>query len=173
MFLQKSVINKIKPYLDIDTDKCIEYPTTNHDGYGIFQSIYHGKKMHYLMHRVAYQLYYKDNLNSDNIICHKCDNPRCINPRHLFKGTPADNVKDMVIKDRQAKGPKNGRWIDGRTLRHKSHTHSHGRKLTKNQVLKIRELRKQGVKCSKIAQIFNIKEFSVRDISCGRTYKCY
>jgi len=41
-------------------------------------------------------------------ICHKCDNPFCINPDHLFLGTLQENKRDEVNKNRQAKGEKNG-----------------------------------------------------------------
>jgi hypothetical protein len=129
MVLTKSVVDKINLYINKDTDECINYPILNKNGYGEMQARLDGKKMHYLMHRVAYQLYYGEDLTPEDIICHKCDNPKCVNPKHLFKGTHKDNVLDKCKKGRQAKGEKNGRYIDGRCEKLKQKRLENPRKL--------------------------------------------
>lgn len=52
-------------------------------------------------HRVAYQLYCGD-LADDMHVCHKCDNPSCVNPDHLFVGSHDDNMADKTTKGRAA-----------------------------------------------------------------------
>lgn len=58
---------------------------------------------------------------SGRVIGHSCDNRKCVNPEHLFLATQAENIADMVAKNRQAKG--------GRV---------HGSKLTAEDVRAIR-----------------------------------
>ncbi len=50
-------------------------------------------------HQMAYAMTYGE-YSKDFIICHKCDNPTCINPNHLFLGTWNDNIQDMMKKGR-------------------------------------------------------------------------
>ena len=70
-------------------------------------------------HRVAWELTYgavPDGL----IVCHRCDNPPCVNPRHLFLGTLSDNTQDMIRKGRNVppRGERSGRArLDERTVR--------------------------------------------------------
>jgi hypothetical protein len=63
-------------------------------GYGQFTS----KQKRYSSHRLSIEWAGFD--PKGKIVCHKCDNPKCVNPDHLFLGTQSDNMLDMVSKKR-------------------------------------------------------------------------
>lgn len=55
-------------------------------------------------------------LDSAMFVCHKCDNPRCVNPDHMFLGSNSDNVRDKVQKGRQFSKLKEHEVIEIRRL---------------------------------------------------------
>lgn len=55
----------------------------------------------YFAHRVSWGVFNGKMPPSDKIICHKCDNPLCVNPAHLFLGTDKDNFWDAIKKKRR------------------------------------------------------------------------
>jgi|GEM_PF-5708544 len=84
---------------------CWEYQGSKRaDGYGYLTlSIKElsPRKRKYRMHRLVYA-YYNGIDPAEMLVCHKCDNPSCINPYHLFLGTSLDNTQDMHSKGRGA-----------------------------------------------------------------------
>lgn len=72
------------------------------NGYGV-TSIGNKKR---LAHRLAFELSHPDEPIGKLFVLHKCDNPQCVRPQHLFLGTHQDNVDDMHSKKRGVYGEK-------------------------------------------------------------------
>ena len=68
------------------------------NGYGV---IYCGRKS-LRAHRVSYRLF-KGPISAEGLICHRCDNRKCVNPEHLDQGTPLSNMRDKFNRNRFVK----------------------------------------------------------------------
>jgi len=70
-------------------------------GYGQFSNIENnGKKKNWRAHRFSYFLHF-GKIPKGMLVCHRCDNPACVNPKHLFLGSWKDNANDMINKGRK------------------------------------------------------------------------
>ena len=136
-------------------------------GYGV---IGHLKRYTYT-HRVAWELA-NGPIPAGLFVLHRCDQPACINPDHLFVGTPLENMRDMIAKGRQnyTKNKRSGpdHPLFGRRFDPSKHPNA---RLNWERVNEIRALYKPGVKQSDIAKMFGIKQPQVSAIIRGTSWK--
>jgi hypothetical protein len=94
--LRQKFISLVEPV----GSECLEWiGSAHHSGYGC---ISYRKKFH-SAHRLAWQFAHGP-IPQGLLVCHTCDNRRCVNIKHLFLGTYQDNVNDMIAKGRQFSG---------------------------------------------------------------------
>ena len=127
------------------TGLCVEF------GHGFFQTL--RRKVY--AHRYSFSVH-RGAVPPELCVLHKCDNPPCVNPAHLFLGTRVDNNTDRFLKGRDGdhKGTKNGRAL-----------------LTPEDVLEIR--RKYGAgdtSYSKLAVEYNVSRSTVEAIVKRRNW---
>jgi len=127
-----------------DLDACMEWTAgLNYNSYSQFTI----GKIHYLGHRFIYECF-NGPVDSELVIRHYvCNNPTCVNPKHLKIGTQKENIDDMITANRQNKDIEY---------------------LTKKQVLEIKELLDLGVKIKVIADQFNVHFQSISNIRIGK-----
>lgn len=105
-------------------------------------------------HRLSW-IFYNTEIPEGLLVCHKCDNPSCVNPNHLFLGTDKDNVLDKMNKGRfiKMRGKLNGRC-----------------KLSVDDVRDIRELHNDGLSYKQISKIYSIGMTQIGRIIRGESW---
>lgn len=103
-----------------------------------------GEKSH-LAHRVAFALA-NGPIPSEQCVCHRCDNPSCCNPDHLFLGSQSENVTDM--------------WKKGRAYDRTGSKNSSA-KLTEDDVREIRRLKAEGAVQADLAKRFGVSTVAI------------
>lgn len=119
------------------SDECWEWQGSRHPkGYG---QIGRGRRKDGLAyaHVVAWEVTHGP-VPSGAHVCHRCDNPPCVNPSHLFLGSPADNTHDMIRKRRHSYGE------------------NHATKLTEKDVVEVRRLLAEGTTQQAVADRFSV-----------------
>jgi len=126
-------------------DDCWEWQAySDRNGYGRFKLDGKARRAH----RVAIRL---DGRNpTGTVVRHTCDNPGCVNPHHLKRGTQRENVRDMVQRDRQPRGARNGQS-----------------KLTREQVMKIRESSRPS---RMLADMYGVAPSTIRMVRTGGSW---
>jgi hypothetical protein len=141
--LRSSVQDRLWSRLKIeDINGCWEWTGHKLRGYG---QIGIGRRSHGLMytHVLAWVIDNGRNVPDGCQVCHRCDNPACCNPAHLFVGPPIANTRDMISKGRH------------------SHGERHAKKLKNDDVFSIRELASAGMGHVKIAERFAVSRSMV------------
>lgn len=125
------------------------------DAYGYGMATF--KQKTYKAHRLSYELHF-GSIPDGMYVCHNCpdgkDNPRCVNPAHLFLGTAADNSADMVRKSRQSRGEAkpNARF-------------------TESQVIEMRALYGQGMTITGLGERYGVGVTTIHHIVHFNTWK--
>jgi len=87
-------------------------------------------------------------------VLHRCDNPPCCNPKHLFLGTAKDNVEDMMAKKRHKFGEDSPKAI-----------------LKEQDVVSIRSLRGTGLTFAAIADMYGVSKATIRSVAIKMTWR--
>lgn len=133
-------------------DDCWEWRATrNSQGYGRFRI---GDSL-YRAHRIALAVTYGD---TKLLICHRCNNPACCNPKHLYAGTQKDNIQQCYAEGRNRHGDNRGE--------------NHGNaKLVESDICEIRRLRVDGWLLREIAEEYDISFQQVSKVCRKKLWK--
>jgi hypothetical protein len=114
-------------------------------------------------HRLSYEAFVGE-IPNGMLVCHHCDNPPCINPKHLFLGTPQDNIRDSIRKGRFP-----GVIVNRKNLARGERMNT--AKLTEIQIKRIRAEYLKGCLQSEISRKYGVNQQSISGIVTGKTWR--
>lgn len=132
------------------------------EGYGSFSMF--GQS--YRAHRLSLVLARGKDLRTDQQACHRCDNPPCCNPAHLFVGTNYDNIQDRTRKGRTVRAPR-----DEVKVNHQRGEKHHKAKLNRALVEEIRERVSRGETIASLARNLGMNSGHLSRVVSGRNWK--
>lgn len=122
-----------------------------------------------LAHRMSYE-YFHGSIPEGMFICHRCDNRRCVNPHHLFAGTPAENMRDRNRKGRQAKGEQHGAHTKPHRCIKKGESNGMA-KLSSDQVVDIRQDYTRGATVAELARKYTVGWTAINNIVKRKSWR--
>lgn len=139
-------------------EECWEWVGAKNHGYGVLSR--GGRNgANVLAHRMSYEINCGD--PGGLVVCHRCDNPSCVRPDHLFLGTQMDNMKDMHKKGRNAYGD---------AVASKGTCHPQA-VLNEEKVIEARIRKSKGEKVAEIAGDMGVSESAMKKAVNGYTWK--
>ena len=156
---KKTPIEQVFADKTIKNGDCIEWIGAKYPfGYGVVE--HNGIRIS--THRLSWILN-NGEIPEGMCICHKCDNPPCVNPEHLFLGTQSDNMKDAYKK---------GRLNINNITFPIGHTPFNRTLKTKDEINLVKKaILEKSVSLKKLAIQLNLPYQLIKDINCGRVYK--
>ena len=137
---------------------------TDKDGYGLF----YADGGDFRAHRAAYEIGHGV-APGDLCVCHRCDNPRCVNPDHMFLGTNAENTADRDAKGRTARGDRSGSRTCPESVPRGENCGTS--KLTEGAVRSIRLALAAGTRQESLAQEFAVTQGAISRIALNKTWR--
>jgi hypothetical protein len=148
------------------TDGCWKWHGYTVKGYGVLYDGDNGWRM-VQAHRLSWKIHHGA-ISPGMFVCHRCDNPPCCNPDHLFLGTQKDNMSDAARKFRTSSGARHAaRVFAGQEIHGSVRANA---KLSEEQVRTIRQLRRDGVSVRDIAPMFKVCKATIFNLLRGKTW---
>lgn len=141
---------------------CIPWPRAT-DERGRGQIWENGKKK--LAHRWAWKKV-RGEIPEGMLICHRCDNPGCINPHHLYVGTHADNMRDMRERKRSmaARYPELARKLGRETGRRNTHARGEENPRAKLKTTTVLNIRHSQLATRTLALLYSVHPTTIQRI---------